>query len=167
MVKLLLWRHAKTVHQDGLPDIDRFLTSRGRAERHLTARRIETTHPPDIIICSVANRTRETLDALAADVDPLFSELLYHCYVEDILDIAQGIDDAHQTLLLVGHNPGFEDFVRQVQANDQPHAAQLDYKFYPGDLAVIEWSDASWGGIQMKDAVLSDIFSVRKKPSAV
>ena len=165
MVKLLLWRHAKTVHQDGLPDMERFLTTQGREERQLTANRIETAHPPDVIICSVATRTRETLSALQADVDPLFSELLYHCYVEDILDIAQGVDDANQTLLLVGHNPGFEDFVREVQENIQPHAVQLDYKFYPGDLAVIEWSDASWGSIQMRDAVLKEIFSVRKKPS--
>lgn len=165
MVKLLLWRHAKAVHQDGLQDMDRFLTARGREERQVSAKRIEAAHSPDAIICSVATRTRETLQALTADVNPLFSELLYHCYVEDILDIAQGIDDAYQTLLLVGHNPGFEDFILQVQANTQAHRAQLNYKFYPGDLAVIEWSDASWGGIQLKDAVLAEITSVRKHPS--
>ncbi len=78
------------------------------------------------------------------------------------MELAGGIDDSYQTLLIVGHNPGLEDFILNVSRNTQPHRAQVNYKFYPGDVAIIEWAQSNWGGIQFKDAVLTDIFSVKK-----
>ncbi len=168
MVKLVLWRHAKTIHQEGLADTERYLTSQGREDRDVSARYILTNHAPDIILCSTATRTRETLEALenrGTDAKIQYTEFLYHCYVEDILELAGGIDDSYQTLLIVGHNPGLEDFILNVSRNTQPHRAQVNYKFYPGDVAIIEWAQSNWGGIQFKDAVLTDIFSVKKKPN--
>ncbi len=164
MVKLLLWRHAKTVQQEGLADIDRFLMSQGRKDRQKAARLIEQAHPPDAIICSVAARAQETLEALETYVEAQLSELLYHCHIEDILNILRGIDDAHQTLLLVGHNPSFEDFIRHVQFNEQPPQSELGHKFHPGDLSIIEWAGSSWGNVQMKSARLVEVFSVKSKP---
>lgn len=159
MVKLLLWRHAEASWSSpDQQDIDRQLTAQGRQDGKVIAEKIMHQFEPDITICSVAQRTRETLKALEelTELDPLYiSETLYHCYIDELMTVAMGLNDSHQTALFIGHNPSFEDIILAVADNGQPHFAahkELPSDFTPGALAVLEWDSPIWGNIAIDQA---------------
>lgn len=113
MRELVLLRHA---HAEGggtnaIADIDRALSLRGREEAILAGKWLhERGYIPDRTLCSPARRARETLE-LAQDAIG-FGET--EC-VDAIFEATPGeliaLADAHREvgrLMLVGHNPGFE-----------------------------------------------------------
>ena len=99
---LILWRHADA--QDGVPDLERPLTNKGRRQAERMAVWLNAHLPKGTrILSSPAQRTRETADALgckyeiekhmAPDVDAVH------------LLAAAGWPDATGAVLLVGHQP--------------------------------------------------------------
>ena len=64
--KLFLMRHAKSDWADSsLSDMERPLNARGRASAPLMARWIQSHRSiPDVVLCSTAIRTRQTLGLL-------------------------------------------------------------------------------------------------------
>jgi phosphohistidine phosphatase len=147
MKTLLILRHAKSSWDDAsLDDRDRPLNARGRRD----APRIgELLHDeqliPDVIITSDAVRAHSTADAVAAasgyqrdlEVEPL----LYHAAPEDILAVLQSVADADaRSVMIVGHNPGLEDFVAQLtgESHDLPTAALVQLA-----LPITSWREIS------------------------
>ncbi|KLL11090.1 MULTISPECIES: histidine phosphatase family protein [Protofrankia] len=110
--RLLLLRHGKSDWADGsMPDADRPLSPRGRASCRLIAEHLAADQlAPDLVLCSSARRTRETVEqiagALPAAVPVLTEDRLYLADVSDLLDRLRELDDGVPTVLLVGHNPG-------------------------------------------------------------
>jgi phosphohistidine phosphatase len=70
MPTLYLLRHAKSDWSDlTLPDERRGLSQRGRRDARLLAALLRRDHiEPDLILCSTAQRTRETLELLLAEL---------------------------------------------------------------------------------------------------
>lgn len=67
---LILWRHAEA--EDGLPDINRELTGRGRKQASRMADWLNPGLPPDIrVLVSPAIRTVQTAQALGRDYEVL------------------------------------------------------------------------------------------------
>ncbi|MEE2681084.1 MAG: histidine phosphatase family protein [Planctomycetota bacterium] len=113
--QLLVLRHAKSDHGDRtLSDHDRPLNERGRkaAVRMGTFMR-ERNLLPDLVLCSSAVRTTETLSLLAQAADlhakSEFLDLLYLASPNTMLEIAATRSQEEECVLLVGHNPGSED----------------------------------------------------------
>lgn len=114
---LILLRHAKSVDPDPYPtDLERPLSPRGRRDAAAAGDWLRDQGlVPDLVICSPAVRTRETLQGLtlerqalegqALDAAPVvFEHRVYLGPAHDTLDLLQGSPDA-TTLLLIGHNP--------------------------------------------------------------
>ena len=76
---------------------------------------------PDLVLCSTAQRTRETAALFFADwvVSPsiTFRDDLYHASPAQIESILNSIDDSIENLMIIGHNPGLEDFLNQHTGN--------------------------------------------------
>jgi phosphohistidine phosphatase len=99
---LILWRHADA--QDGVPDLDRALTAKGRKQAQqiaywLKVRMSDKTR----ILASPAVRARQTADALGLGYD-VVEAIGPGADAADLL-AAAGWPDAGLTTLLIGHQP--------------------------------------------------------------
>ena len=157
MKKLYLLRHAKAAPaQDGGADRERPLTERGqRAARALArwlgARRVE----PELILCSSAVRTRQTLalilPAFAAARQVLYEEGLYLAEARGLLARLRKVPAATASVLLVGHNPGLEELMVRL-AGEAGRRAEMP----TGALALFELA-AGWDELDAASARLTEL----------
>ena len=117
MRTLYLLRHAKSSWKDAsLRDFDRPLKDRGRKAakrigKHLAAEKLNDP----LVICSPAVRTRETAEIVLKSanlrVEERFDERIYEASLRDLLQVVSEIPDDKQVVILIGHNPGFEELL--------------------------------------------------------
>jgi len=130
MREIILLRHA---HADpastGQNDMDRPLSPEGLAEAEAAGRWLrERGLVPDRVLCSPSRRTRETLEAVLGAVgyvDQRLEPSIYEATPGTLMELADGHQDVER-LLLVGHNPGFEQLAALL------HSGQSgDYRGMP------------------------------------
>ncbi len=114
---LTIVRHAKSSWKDpGLRDKDRPLNKRGKRDAPEMGRRInEHGIRPSLIISSPAKRAWSTAKLVADEISYPREFLqkddgLYLSSVDRILDVIVAQDNGFNSLMLIGHNPGFTDF---------------------------------------------------------
>lgn len=158
MPVLLLLRHAKSSWDDpGLGDFERPLAPRGLRAAPAMGAEIEARDwVPDLAIVSAAVRARQTLDLAAAEwrTSPAvrFEQKLYMASTPSILALANAIDTQIQTAMLVGHNPGMENFARFLAgpSSKRPALDTMVEKFPTTALARFtfegEWRSLTGGG---------------------
>jgi phosphohistidine phosphatase len=150
---LVLLRHGKSAYPPGVSDHDRPLAPRGRRGAALAGAWI-TEHLPviDHVLCSTAERTRQTLaasDLLKPSVLVDYTDEIYEAYPEELLALVTAARPAERTLLLVGHAPGIPELAQLLAGpdSDRDAIARLRAKFPTAAIAVLrldgEWSDAS------------------------
>lgn len=134
MKYLTVLRHAKSSwEQPGIPDHDRALNERGERCAPAIAKFLLKTYfggngtaallpPPDRIISSTALRAFTTaqhvLRALSLPPDALRLESrLYLAAPDVLLETVRNLEEKSVHSLLVGHNPGMNDFVDKLLAS--------------------------------------------------
>jgi phosphohistidine phosphatase len=64
---------------------------------------------PDVVLCSASARTRETWEAIAAQVggDPevTYSDELYRGYIPELVEAVREVTPGAGRVMVVGHNP--------------------------------------------------------------
>lgn len=101
-MNLILWRHAEA--EDGMNDMQRALTARGRKQAEQMAAWLRKHAPPDLQVCvSPAIRALQTADALGCDYR-IVEEIEPGAAPEDLLEVA-GWPANEGSVLLVGHQP--------------------------------------------------------------
>ncbi|REE97530.1 SixA phosphatase family protein [Thermomonospora umbrina] len=143
MPTLIVLRHAKAAEGAGLADIDRPLAPRGGRDAAATGDRLRADGlVPDLVLCSTAVRTRETLEGLALESPVEYEPGIYDNRVETLLSLIREVDDEVGRLLLIGHNPSAHQLVYDL-TGDAPEA------FPTCAMAVIElpdgWADTRPG----------------------
>jgi phosphohistidine phosphatase len=151
MKRLLLLRHAKSSWGDpGVDDHERTLNRRGEKSADQIGQWLRSHHiAPDLVLCSTSRRTRQTLDALMPfDGATPTVELLPSLYLAGalaILDRIRAASDSVKCLLVIGHNPGFEQLAQSLAAEGEAEAlARLAEKYPTGALADIRFGAARW-----------------------
>ena len=121
MKRLVVIRHAKSSWKDpGARDFDRPLNKRGKADAPEMGRRLaQRSLVPDRLLSSPAKRAIRTAEIIAGAIGFPVERItrvdqLYGAGVADLVGILQGLDDAEETVCLVGHNPGLTDLVNFV-----------------------------------------------------
>jgi phosphohistidine phosphatase len=120
MKKLLLLRHAKSSWEDSsLPDFERPLNERGRRAAPLVGKYMrEQGLRPDVVLCSPAKRTRETialvLKAAGIETELRYDERIYEASAMRLIEIVSQIEDEKTDAMLVGHNPGMENLLERL-----------------------------------------------------
>jgi phosphohistidine phosphatase len=153
MRRVMLLRHAKSDRSPGLSDDQRPLNERGeRAARLMGGYIARHALLPELVLCSPAQRTRETLAGVAeqwpADVPTVFEERLYMASPKVILSAIRDQKAQVHTLLLIGHNPGLHEAADLlVAAGDVELRERLREKFPTGALVVIDFTVSSWSQI--------------------
>ncbi|AWN36407.1 SixA phosphatase family protein [Methylobacterium radiodurans] len=152
MRRLILLRHAKSDRPPGVADLDRPLNPRGRqAAPRMGAYIAEAGLRPDHVLVSPSRRTLETWDAVRVPLDGNPGETipaLYEAYAAQILDVVRGAPDHAGTLLVVGHNPGLQDFATEVVGSGpKAERRRLATQFPTAALAVIDFEADHWADI--------------------
>jgi phosphohistidine phosphatase len=155
MRRLMLLRHAKSDwSQPGQKDHDRDLAPRGRKAAPLMGRYMaEHGMIPDHAIVSTAKRTRETWRLVAGmlpHIPPVdFEDRIYEASPRDILSAIAGAPASARSLLVVGHNPGFQDTANLLVETDAEHPSDGETEKFPtGALAVINFDIDDWAAIR-------------------
>jgi phosphohistidine phosphatase len=119
-LRLVVMRHAKAGERLGAPDFERPLTERGRRDAAAAGRWLRASGLiPDAVICSAADRTRQTWLGVAAglgrEVSCRLDDRLYGAGAAAIKEIiATETEPAVTTLLCVGHNPAMAQLAQDT-----------------------------------------------------
>jgi phosphohistidine phosphatase len=170
---ILLLRHAKSAWgHPGLDDHDRPLNRRGERAAEAMAEHIVHEAPrPDLILCSTAVRTRQTLapliNRLASPAPPMALEAGLYLASEDmLLARLRAVSDGIRTVLLIGHNEGIGELAAALAGRGPAVAlANLQDKFPTGALAVLRAPDGPWRDLAPDGAELLSFVRPRDLPS--
>lgn len=151
MKTVLLLRHAKSSwDHPQLTDHQRPLAKRGiKASPRIGRFIADSDLDPDRVLCSTARRAAETWELVAKELDKHptveFRTDLYHATTGCLVDIIRELPDEEDRVLLVGHNPTFEDLAIRLAGDGDPEArAELRRKYPTGALAVLDFPVHSW-----------------------
>ena len=148
MRRLLLLRHSKAVQAEpGEPDFERPLIPRGRrGARRVGQYLAREKQMPELILCSSAKRTRETLAGLlvflSQDAEIAVERGLYMASAGQLLARIRAVRPGVRSVMVVGHNPGIERLAAMLAGSGDPKLiAAMHAKFPTSGLAVLEFSD--------------------------
>jgi phosphohistidine phosphatase len=149
---LILLRHLKSDWSDPAhADRDRALAERGIAAGLLVRTALSERCPaPDAVLCSPARRARDTLAAVrdafpAADLR--CEEALYGASLDALRALAARLPEPAQTVLLIGHNPGFLEFAWFLARPEDLSAQPIFAKFPTGGVAAFALPIAAWADL--------------------
>jgi phosphohistidine phosphatase len=168
MRRLMLLRHAKSDWSSpGMPDRERPLNARGATDaRTMSVYLAHHALIPDRILCSPAQRTRQTAEAIvqgwpkAAEIT--YSDRLYEATPETIISLIRAVAAEVQGLLVIGHNPGLHEAARMlVAAGDIEQRERLHEKFPTAALAVIDFAVDTWSRLHRQSGRLDRFVTPR------
>jgi phosphohistidine phosphatase len=161
MKTLLIMRHAKSSWDDAsMSDFERPLNARGlRAAPFMGGLMRRREMIPDAILSSPAMRARHTAELVrqagAFDAAVTFVDDIYEASANSLAQVVREQDDLQthadkdvrvppdvrdpSCLLLVGHNPGIEGFIRYLTGKLEPMPTAA--------LAIIELNVDSWSDV--------------------
>ena len=145
MKTLFLLRHAKASSGSStLPDFERPLNEQGRTQARLVGRYLKRQQiAPDLVLGSPAVRVRQTTDIVAATAG-LTSEIsfdvrIYEASCRRLFEVLSEIDEKNRHVLLVGHNPGLEELLRQLTGRFESLSTAT--------LAMVSLSGSTWTSV--------------------
>ena len=125
MKTLFVLRHAKSSWDDpSLKDFDRPLNGRGLRAAPLIGKQMRKQKlAPELILCSPARRTRETValvkEAARLDVPVRFDERIYEASTEQLCEVISQIEERISQAMLIGHNPGLEELLFYLTGEEE------------------------------------------------
>jgi phosphohistidine phosphatase len=154
MPTLLLLRHAKSSWDSpSLDDYDRPLAKRGlKAAPRMGAEIASLGLKPDVILCSSAVRTRETLalvlPEIGGDPEVIYDDAIYLAAPETLLAKVRALPDTAKSVMVVGHNPGMEELAALlVKDGGKADRKDMAEKFPTCALAVINFEAPGWAAV--------------------
>lgn len=164
MKTLFILRHAKSSWDDpDLSDFERPLNERGlRAAPFVGNLMRERGLRVDSILSSPARRAAQTAvtvkEAAGLDAEIRYEGRIYEASPNTLLYLLAESDDALDSVLLVGHNPGLEGLIKILTGGIQPMPTAA--------LAEIELSIASWREIRAGSGKLNSIVRPKEEMKA-
>ncbi|HZE71658.1 MAG TPA: histidine phosphatase family protein [Pyrinomonadaceae bacterium] len=162
MKTLYLLRHAKSSWKDEtLLDIERPLNGRGRRASHIIGNFLKREKiVPDLVLSSSAVRARQTTDIVMAAAklitDLRFDERIYEADPGRLLEVVKQIEKSKKIVLLVGHNPGLEEFLMLLTGSDETMPT--------GALTKVVLKASNWAAIGDRGGTLEWIVRPKKLP---
>ncbi|WP_037493986.1 SixA phosphatase family protein [Sneathiella glossodoripedis] len=173
MTKILtLMRHAKSSWEDySQSDLDRPLAPRGKkAAPKMGQYLYENSLSPDLVICSPAQRTRETLSRLqTAFPDPLpvkYDKMVYSAGMgHGLIPLLHNMSDELQHIMILGHNPAMQELSLALISwtDDQEETRQkILRKFSTGAITSMQFEGDSWSAVNLGKGRLSHFASPKQ-----
>lgn len=174
MKKLTLLRHAKSGWDDPVErDFDRPLNGKGRRAAARMGRYMrEEGLAFDLVVASPALRVQQTIagveDGYGKPLSPVYDRRIYMASAATLLDLIQGLDDAHERVLLVGHNPGLEDLVLLLVPESAGGCRdEVEVKYPTAALAELRFDVEHWAHIDEQKGVCQRFMRPRELDPAL
>ena len=149
-----LLRHADPEPRGNVQDHDRHITKRGSQEAMAIARLMqENQWLPEVVQCSTANRTRDTLAQVLhawdrKDIPVQYHKTLYLPSAGQLLEHLRQFDDQYTRAMIVAHNPGVTQACRFLAGMSTPEAEDALIMGFPtAGLACFTFPEESWQAI--------------------
>ena len=162
--ELLLLRHGHAVpHGSVVPDFDRPLDERGRTDTAWMARwAVDAGVVPDLVVSSPARRARETAEGFCRDAGLSIAairwrESIYDAHLSGLLRVLAEASAEFRRVMLVGHNPGFEQLAGLL-AHGDPYRVRLA----TAAAARLRMPE-DWGGLSPDDAAMIEVVRPPKR----
>jgi phosphohistidine phosphatase len=171
MLTLSLFRHAKSNWDDpGLKDFDRPLARRGEAAApRMGAFMAERQIAPELILCSPALRTRQTLDRVlpylpgAPTIE--YEDGLYLAAASLLLARVRRIAANVRHLMIIGHDPGMHGLALELAGSgDGADMQALAAKFPTAGLAVLTFAGDDWSQVHSGSGHLELFMAPKRLP---
>lgn len=125
---LLVMRHGKSDWDaDAARDFDRPLAGRGKKDVARMGEWLQHEHLiPDRLLSSPARRADKTARRVAQALGltvVVYEPDIYEASRNQLLDVLGRHTEEVQVLMLVGHNPGLDELVEYLAADEVPHTA--------------------------------------------
>lgn len=154
-MRLLLLRHAKSDWSgEETDDLNRPLSQRGRdTAPKMGAYMASQGYEPALVLCSPAERTRETVKLLVPQFKTRpkvsYRSGLYLAEWPHLLEEVRKAPPDASPLLIVGHNPGMQQLalalsLQPQSAAEKARGQRLAQKFPTAALAVFDFEGESW-----------------------
>lgn len=142
MRTLLLMRHAKSDYPAGVSDHDRPLAPRGERDAEAAAAWIAAAYPRlDEVAVSPARRAQQSWARVASRVEAgtvREDARIYEDWGSGLREVMAAFSEASSIALVVGHNPGIEEFALSLSQGGDPSArARLMTKYPTSGIAVL------------------------------
>ena len=166
MRHLWLLRHAKSAWDDpSLADVDRPLAARGIAAAAAMAVYLATSEVrPQLVLCSGGLRARQTIAAVlpsvGSDLEVRIEPELYTFDDDVLLRRLRRVSDEVRAVLLVGHNPAFQDLALEVSGSGAARDRVAE-KLPTCALVTIELPEAPWASLSPGDGALTGLVTPR------
>ena len=167
MKTLFAMRHAKAERDSGTGrDFDRPLAKRGWHDAEAVGRELRSRGlKPDLVLASPARRAAETVAAVAqgyGKLKPTYELAIYNAPADRLIEIVRSADDNAQGLLIIGHNPGFQDLIVRL-AGDEPgkHIDQIVDGFPTAAVAALELPARQWGDVSERSGRIVELILPR------
>lgn len=141
-----------------MSDFERPLNERGlKAAPFMGELLAREGYAPYVILSSPANRAKETARLVKRagklDAEIRYVDRIYEASPQTLRQIVAEIDDAYPSVLVVGHNPGIEGFIRFLTGVLEP--------FPTAALAVIDVDVDNWFTINEGRGSLQKVYRPR------
>lgn len=152
---LILFRHAKSSWAGNVEDHERPLADRGRRAAPVMAKWLAGKGlKPTVALVSTARRTQETWALIAPELGKVTKRdvaEIYEAPAERILDAIHAVEPSVESLIIVGHNPGMEDFARSLadpETSKERHLVRLMANFPKAVFARFKLDVESWDDVR-------------------
>lgn len=169
MKTLYLMRHGKSAWDDAnLDDHDRPLAPRGFKAAAAVGRRLaQIGARPQLVLCSTAKRTSDTLDLALEHLDakPMIEREngLYLCGPRALSERIKDAPNTVDSLMVVAHNPDLHAVSLAIAGHGEDEAhVSLAMKFPTGACAVFEIDATRWRDVDPSRARLVEFILPRK-----
>ncbi len=167
MRTLTLMRHAKSdwpmavPGSAPLPDKQRPLSRRGVRDAPRMGAWMAAAHVrPDLILCSTAVRTRQTLALVSQYIagEKQIIEMrneLYLAGYDELIKLVRATPDHVEHVMLLGHNPGLHELAHElIGAGNIESRRALASKFPTAGVVVIDFAFDSWQSLGLGTGTL-------------
>ena len=134
-----------------MDDEDRPLNDRGKRDAPRMGKRLkEKQVTPNLIVSSPAKRAFSTARRIGAVLgykkkDIVKEKKLYHASDDGMLKVVQDLNNKHDVVFILGHNPGLTDFANSLRDDEHeihniPTCGIIAFQF-----KVNSWKEITWG----------------------
>jgi phosphohistidine phosphatase len=170
MLTLLLLRHAKSSWEGRAKDFERPLAPRGeRAAPGMGAYLVAQGLLPELILCSSATRTRQTLALvlphLSGQPEVMVEDGLYLATSTALLSRLRRVGSGIVRVMMIGHNPGMHGLATMLSGSGEEKALKaLGAKFPTAALAAITFAEGDWSQIAPASGRLTHFMTPKRLP---